>query len=302
MERKLLVLFSFGCMLALFSGCETIATQGDLGEMDKKVSGLQDDFYATSKAISERFKALESNTDSKFASVESGRNALSERTDRLSANVENLVKEKTVLESRISSIDEEIRKIHGKVDELDYKFSEEMKKEKTSAQQESFEIRRDMEGIRKTYNDIISSIASLGKNLSAIQNDLLAVNQSQVKLGESVNRISSEMERNSARVDSLEESHSRNIQVLIDEITRQESEIFRLKNEFKNRAVETQPAGSVKAVETPAASREKKYYTVRKGDSLGSVAGRFNTTVRAVREANKLKNDNLSIGQKLLIP
>ena len=43
-----------------------------------------------------------------------------------------------------------------------------------------------------------------------------------------------------------------------------------------------------------------KYYTVQKGDTLYSISKKFNTTVALLKEINGLKNNTLSIGQKLL--
>ena len=43
-------------------------------------------------------------------------------------------------------------------------------------------------------------------------------------------------------------------------------------------------------------------YTVKKGDSLYSIAKKYNTTVDSIKSLNKLVNNNLSIGQVLRIP
>ena len=43
-------------------------------------------------------------------------------------------------------------------------------------------------------------------------------------------------------------------------------------------------------------------YTVKKGDSLYSIAKKYNTTVKAIMDLNYLTNTNLSIGQILRIP
>ena len=43
-------------------------------------------------------------------------------------------------------------------------------------------------------------------------------------------------------------------------------------------------------------------YTVKKGDSLYSIAQRYNTTVKKIQELNYLKSINLQIGQELRIP
>ena len=43
-------------------------------------------------------------------------------------------------------------------------------------------------------------------------------------------------------------------------------------------------------------------YTVKKGDSLYSIANKYNTTVQKIMDLNYLKNTNLSIGQVIRIP
>ena len=55
---------------------------------------------------------------------------------------------------------------------------------------------------------------------------------------------------------------------------------------------------------TPPISIQTNYqnYTVARGDSLYSIARKFNTTVDAIVNLNNLKNNNLSIGQTLKIP
>ena len=47
---------------------------------------------------------------------------------------------------------------------------------------------------------------------------------------------------------------------------------------------------------------ENNIYTVTAGDSLYSIARRFNTSVDNIKKANNLTSNNLSIGQKLIIP
>lgn len=52
----------------------------------------------------------------------------------------------------------------------------------------------------------------------------------------------------------------------------------------------------------PKQSQTNQVYTVEKGDNLYGIARKFNTTVAAIKKLNNLDSDNLSIGQKLLIP
>ncbi len=61
----------------------------------------------------------------------------------------------------------------------------------------------------------------------------------------------------------------------------------------------------------PAASKKKsasksspamQYHRVRKGENLFKIAKRYGTTVDKLKAANKLTSDNLSVGQRLLVP
>ena len=85
-------------------------------------------------------------------------------------------------------------------------------------------------------------------------------------------------------------------QDIVSEMTQKVIEIVR-----KNGASQA----SARAATPPAApsySGPCKEYVVEKGDTLSMIAQAFRTTVPKLREMNGLKNDNLRIGQKLLVP
>ena len=69
------------------------------------------------------------------------------------------------------------------------------------------------------------------------------------------------------------------------------------------------PAASAaaSAAETPASSPQPSvrpaFYIVQKGDSLGSIASRFGTTVQRLMDLNHISNPNrIVVGQKILLP
>ncbi len=52
----------------------------------------------------------------------------------------------------------------------------------------------------------------------------------------------------------------------------------------------------------PKSAKEEMLYTVKKGDSLWTIANQFDTTIAALKKANQLDSSALSIGQELIIP
>jgi len=47
---------------------------------------------------------------------------------------------------------------------------------------------------------------------------------------------------------------------------------------------------------------DKEYYTVKKGDTLFSIANKYNISVDEIKKLNNLTSNNLSIGDKIKIP
>ena len=74
--------------------------------------------------------------------------------------------------------------------------------------------------------------------------------------------------------------------------------------DINNLTSNTLSVGQIIKIPTSTSSTETNYnnYTVTRGDSLYSIATRFNTTVDAIKDLNNLTSNNLSIGQVLKIP
>jgi LysM repeat protein len=273
--NKKTYLLLFPCVsLLLFAGCETIATQSDVDTVKEKVTYVEGDLYATTKAIAKRLDTIEKTDDQRFSAI--------------SESIDTLSKERAMLAEEISGLKTEIKKVYGKIDEIDFKYAEKLKAEREETQKTDFEIRRDLEGLKKTYSDIITSISTLNKNLSAIQNDTITINRSQVAIAESLNKLSKELAKIKERNAEVERKMDANMKVFLNELTRQESEIVHLKSELKD--IKEPPKTEIKS------------YVVKKGDTLGEIAEKFGTTVSAMKKKNNLKSNTVYIGQKLLIP
>ena len=100
----------------------------------------------------------------------------------------------------------------------------------------------------------------------------------------------------SSRIAALEGA----VAALRRELQQQRGEIVKDISSRIARMPQPQPA-QPKA--SPAAhSGPHREYVVAAGDNLWLIAKAFNTTVPKIREMNNLKNDNLRVGQKILLP
>lgn len=63
------------------------------------------------------------------------------------------------------------------------------------------------------------------------------------------------------------------------------------------------PAPSTSAKKSNSATDVKgSYHKVRKGETLSTIAQKYGTTVRKLKNANNLRNDDIRVGQRLAIP
>lgn len=75
--------------------------------------------------------------------------------------------------------------------------------------------------------------------------------------------------------------------------------------DLSGRIAKISAANAARAPEAPkrkVISGEHLEYQVQSGDSLYLISKAFNVPVRTIKELNGLKNDNLRIGQKILVP
>lgn len=78
-----------------------------------------------------------------------------------------------------------------------------------------------------------------------------------------------------------------------------------LENHFGEQSVQIKRLEDILTQLTKAIAEEsldEDTYTVIHGDSLGEIALRFHTTVKAIKAINDLKKDRIVVGQKLIIP
>ncbi|HOK79553.1 MAG TPA: LysM peptidoglycan-binding domain-containing protein [bacterium] len=160
---------------------------------------------------------------------------------------------------------------------------------------------QDIETLRKSQNDLIKTSVSLTDSMVNYQKDLLGIKTSMQQIATAMDSLSTKDYIQKEEFENTKKEIYQQIekiqQVLVSEITRQESEIFALKQALK--LVEPRKNESSSQAKESA---EKAYYVVKKGDTLSSIAKKYSTTKQKIKEANKMKTDSVKIGQKLLIP
>ncbi len=71
---------------------------------------------------------------------------------------------------------------------------------------------------------------------------------------------------------------------------------------INNLTSNTLSIGHTLKIPTSTQNVTEQTYTVKSGDTLYSIARKYNTTVSELINRNNLKTSNLSIGQELIIP
>jgi LysM repeat protein len=264
----------------IFSGCADIATKDDIDIVKEKVSNVEDNFSVTVKQIAERFQNIENDYNQKITNLN---NNLKELSDKI-----------LVLNNEINSLKEEIKLIKGKIDELKFEYDEKLKKVSDDYTEKNLETKRDIEGLKKAYNDLITTISNLNKNFTSIQSDIISLRDLQSKIVENYKDLPQ-------KIENIEKRINENNQIILEELTKHESEIYQLKKEISTKEIlgkeiEEKPLKSILKTE------KGKYYIVQKGDYLTKIAQKFNTSVSEIKKLNNLKSDTVYPGQKLLIP
>ena len=283
-------------LILIAAGCTSIAKK-------EEVISVQEEVAQINTALGKQLVYLKEYTDEKLA--DQAKEAAGDRV---------------TLSEKIEGISAEGRALSGKIDELDYRTRESFEKNKTEQEAKSFEYRRDIENIKKSQTDVMTTIAAVNQSVTLMQNDLLALKNHQVQVTAALEKINLKLEQQpSGDVAALKEELDKKVQILLNEITRQESEIFLLKHGTAKlspaAAVETEkkkePATERKAVTEPVKEQEKEktkgkseptVYVVKYGDYLTRIAKRYNTTKKAIMKLNNVTDENIQPGQKLKIP
>ncbi len=175
----------------------------------------------------------------------------------------------------------------------------------------------------KNANNLSSNLLSVGQNLIIPSKEEKADNEYVVKKGDTLYSIA---KKYSTSVDNLKSinniiTDSLSVGQVLKLPTTDEENTYIVKKgdslysiaksyntsvddlkDINNLTSNTLAIGQVLKLPTSGKTKETKVYTVKKGDSLYSIARENNTTIDAIKKLNNITSNTLSIGQKLLLP
>lgn len=114
-----------------------------------------------------------------------------------------------------------------------------------------------------------------------------------------IGAVKSDLASLRAEIDGLRRDMGRMRQEITADLTKKVIDILRKNN--AEAAAEARRQAQEQARQAAAAGPRKEY-VVRSGDTLSLIAQAFSTSVPRIKELNGLKNDNIRVGQKLIVP
>lgn len=271
-KTKYFLILVLSCWI--FSGCTSITTK--------------DDFDIFKSEIEQKLATSEETNSRKFKEIES--------------RIEYLQKTQEQQQSTILALSEDmknqIKDLKIGVDDSFQSQARELSVFKKNQEEKNIQISQDIEIIKKSQNDLIRTSASLTDSMVNFQKDLLAVKTSMQQIATEFDSLNKKGFVQQEEIERLKKYYDGQIETLLKEIVRQESEIFALKQatvkNLHSEKTDVQSETSEKSL--------VRYHIVKKGETLSSIAKKYNTTTTKLKEINNLKKENILIGQRLLIP
>jgi len=175
----------------------------------------------------------------------------------------------------------------------------------------------------KELNNITSNLLTIGQILNIPMEEIILINEYIVKSGDSLYSIANKYNttvNELKRINNLTSNLLSVGQILklpsIDEVTtineyvvKSGDSLYSIANKYNTTVNELKRINNLTSnllnigqkLKIPKEEEVTNTYTVKSGDSLYSIANKYNTTVNELKSKNNLTNNLLSIGQKLII-
>ncbi|MCM8769339.1 MAG: LysM peptidoglycan-binding domain-containing protein [Candidatus Omnitrophica bacterium] len=309
-------------------GCETLVNQQDLQGLKQELAESQSRLEAKVEDLRE------------------------EVTKKIEEQSSTLSTDRAALAERIENLARDFRELGGKLNDLEFQIKENLRNNLAEQESKNIEFRRDIETLKKSYTELISSLTSsttaFQQAVTAIQNELTLVKNHQnaiSNLAEKLREKLTTLENNQLlleqKVQELRQEIAKKSEVLLSEMSRQESELRHIRTSYElsgkslqelreeiNKKInflleeivrqesiiqllQSKTGGpdvakgekkTKEAITQRLSSATAITYTVKPGETLTRIAKNHGTTVQQLVELNNLKSKEVKAGQKLKIP
>lgn len=305
----------------LLTGCETLVEKKDLD------------------SVKEEYTQALSHLDAKVEDLRDEMNRKSEEQSK------TMAAERSSFSEKLQGFSQQLRELEGKINELDYQLRESLNKNLTEQENKNAAFHRDIESLKQRQNELMNTFSStitafqtLQSELGNLKNYFNSLSLSLEKFTSRIQQLEKDYQTISEKMKQLEADTGKSKELILSELTRQESEmrslkttssppeklILALKEEFASRMntlvdelvrqeSEIQSlrrklglVGSLPTEKDKFSSFRESLsystYTVKHGDSLTGIAKKYGTTTKELMEINKLKTKEVFVGQKLKVP
>lgn len=128
------------------------------------------------------------------------------------------------------------------------------------------------------------------EQLHRLKGQLESVEMENARLMQEVNQLREEIRAYSSQIAQLNSS----MRSLEAKQAQEMNELIRRVESLLKKSVASRPS-------TPSRGAGREH-VVESGHTLSAIASAYGTTVKAIKQANNLKSDNIYVGQKLFIP
>ena len=156
--------------------------------------------------------------------------------------------------------------------------------------------------LQKEYVRQREDIRQLQEKIGQFQNDMRAMQVENETLKSEISKLqgnhaqySKEIDRLDSLIKKLDTARQQDRKIIVEEVSR---EMARLKKISSS----SRPDQSKENKSPKAVVEEDLEHVVKKGEYLAAIAEASGVTVKAIKEANQLKSNELRVGQKLFIP
>lgn len=150
-------------------------------------------------------------------------------------------------------------------------------------------LRNDLKNLEVEFRQLKEHVANQDTTLDVVQEEMTASAESQKN-----QTLHTRMENLLAEVETIKK-HINQLTDAVDANRRKN-----LEAESRSQSIQTalNAVSDALGIESPSST----VYTVKPGDSLGSIAQKNRTTISKLKKANNLKSDKIIVGQKLTLP